>query len=114
MAMMLAPPGMSTGASVKVLSGATYTLDANPMVSVPSQFDAVNLTALGFAAVMPGGRNNCSVSTDPTSGADNTQDYAPGSLWTNTTASPQRAWMCLSAATGAAVWLQISAGALIG
>jgi hypothetical protein len=112
--MMQAPPGMSAGASVKVLTGAIYTLDANLLVSVTSQFDAVNLTALGFQALMPGGRNNFGAAVDPTTGADNTADYAPGSLWTNTTASPQRAWLCLSAATGAAVWLQISVGALIG
>jgi hypothetical protein len=113
MVMMLAPPGLSVGSSVKVLSGGTYTVDSNFLVSVTSQFDAVNLKGMGFDQVQPGGRNNFGSTVDPTTGDDNTADYAPGSLWTNTTASPQRAWINLSAATAAAVWLQISAGGLI-
>ena len=44
-----------------------------------------------------------SAATDP-SGSDNyTRDYSVGSRWLNTTAS--RAWTCLAAATGAAVWV---------
>src|SRR6516162_5760647 len=101
MVMMLAPPGLSVGSSVKVLSGGTYTVDSNFLVSVTSQFDAVNLKAMGFDQVQPGGRNNFGSTVDPTTGDD------------NTTASPQRAWINLSAATAAAVWLQISAGGLI-
>jgi hypothetical protein len=113
MVQMLAPPGVTAGATVQVLSGAVYTVDSNLFISVSSQFDAVNLQNMGFTRTLPGGRNNYSTTVDPAVGNDNTQDYALGSLWLNTTASPNRAWMCASAATGAAVWLQISIGALI-
>jgi hypothetical protein len=41
--------------------------------------------------------------TDPTASNDNTQGYAIGSLWINTTAL--RIWECVSAATGAAAWV---------
>jgi hypothetical protein len=112
MVMMLAPPGVLAGASVKVLSGTTYTVDANLFISVTSQFDTVNLQNMGFSQ-LPGGRNNFIAAVDPSTGNDNTQDYAAGSLWINTTASPNRAWVCVSAATSTAVWLQISMGALI-
>ena len=113
MVMMLAPPGATVGQSVKVLSGATYTIDSYSFVSVTSQFDVVYLQNQGFSQ-LPGGRYNLTATTDPAAGSDNTQDFAPGSLWINTTASPNRAWLCVSAATSAAVWLQISIGALIG
>lgn len=112
MVMMLAPPGFTAGQSVKVLSGATYTVDANGYISVSSQFDTVNLQNMAFLQT-PSGRNNYAASADPAVGNDNTQDYAAGSEWINTTASPNRAWVCVSAATGAAVWLQVSIGALI-
>lgn len=111
MVMMLAPPGLTAGSSVKVLSGATYTVDSNLYVSVSSQFDAVNLQNMGFTQAI--GRNNFTATADPAVGNDTTQDYAPGSVWINTTASPNRAWVCVSATGGAAVWLQTSIGALI-
>jgi hypothetical protein len=112
MVAMLAPPGVSTGASVKVLSGATYTVDANGYIQVTALVDAVALQNMGFSQVATG-RNTYAASADPAVGNDNTEDYAPGSWWINTTASPNRAWVCVSAATGAAVWLQTSLGALI-
>jgi hypothetical protein len=111
MVMMLAPPGVTAGQTVQVISGAVYTVDSNLFVSVSSQFDAVNLGNMGFTRV--GGRNNYTAAVDPAVGNDNTQDYAVGSLWINTTASPNRAWICAGSSTGAAVWLQISIGALI-
>jgi hypothetical protein len=114
MVQMLAPPGVTAGATVQVLSGAVYTVDSNLFISVSSQFDAVNLQNMGFTRNLPGGRNNYTATVDPAVGNDNTQDYASGSWWINTTASPDRAWICVSAATGAAVWLQASIGALIG
>lgn len=113
MVAMLAPPGVSTGTQVKVLSGSTYTVDASGFISVTSQIDAIALQNMGFYQIATG-RNNFAASVDPAVGNDNTQDYAPGSLWLNTTASPNRAWVCVSASSGAAVWLQVSIGALIG
>jgi hypothetical protein len=112
MVAMLAPPGVLAGATVKPLSGTTYTVDANLFVSVTSQVDAIALQAMGFSPVATG-RNNFTAASDPAVGNDNTQDYGPGSLWINTAASPGRAWVCVNAATSAAVWLQISIGALI-
>jgi hypothetical protein len=112
MVAMLAPPGVSTGAQVKVLSGTTYTVDANGYISVTAQVDAIALQNMGFLQVATG-RNSFAATADPAVGNDGTQDYAAGSLWINTTASPNRAWVCVSNATGAAVWLQTSLGALI-
>jgi hypothetical protein len=43
-----------------------------------------------------------SATSDPGTGNDNTQGYAAGSEWVNT--STQRVWTCFSSATGAAVW----------
>src|SRR5215510_14349448 len=109
MVAMQAPPGVIAGETVKLLSGTTYTVDASGFLSVTSQIDVIGLQNMGFLQVI--GRNNLAASIDPAVGNDNTQDYAVGSLWLNTTSS--RAWICQSAATGAAVWLQISVGALI-
>jgi hypothetical protein len=109
MVAMQAPPGVIGGQSVKLLSGATYTVDSSGYLSVTSQIDVIGLQNMGFLQVI--GRNNFAAAVDPAVGNDNTQDYAVGSLWLNTTSN--RAWICLSASTGAAVWLQISIGALI-
>lgn len=114
MTLMLAPPGVVVSAQFKSpLTGSTYTVDSAGIVSVTSQTDVVSLQALGFQQLW-GGRNNLGASTDPIVGSDNTADYQPGSIWINSTASPPRAWICVTAATGAAVWVQIGIGALIG
>jgi hypothetical protein len=47
--------------------------------------------------------DNLSATADPSGADDDTQDYSVGSRWLNTTAS--RAWTCVSAATGAAIWV---------
>jgi hypothetical protein len=47
--------------------------------------------------------DNLSAATDPSVSDNYTQYYSVGSRWFNTTAS--RAWTCLSAATGAAIWV---------
>jgi len=54
--------------------------------------------------------DNLAATTDPTVTNDNTQGYGPGSEWFNT--SNNRAWTCLSAATGAANWF--FSGAVVG
>jgi hypothetical protein len=107
MVAMLAPPGVSPGATFKVLSGATYTVDANLFVAVTSQVDAVNLQNMGFYQV-PFGRLNLTATTDPGSGNDTSQDYAAGSMWINVTLG--RVWIAQSVALGAAVWLLSSLG----
>jgi hypothetical protein len=47
--------------------------------------------------------NNTTATTDPTAANDRSQGYEPGSSWINATAG--RSWLCLSNATGAAVWV---------
>lgn len=50
--------------------------------------------------------NYCS--NDPTAADDNTQGYVIGSKWFNTGVSPVRGYLCVSAASGAAVWQNIA------
>ncbi len=112
MTIMQAPATVVPGSVFKnPLTLNQYTVDAAGFVNVTSQSDVQTLQNQGFLQVL--GRNNLSASTDPVVGSDNTIDYAPGSIWINTTASPPRAWLCVSAATGSAIWLQTSTGALI-
>jgi hypothetical protein len=111
MALLKAPSGVVAGTTFKLpLTGNSYTVDTAGFVSATSQYDINALIAMGFEIAW-GGRNNFIATTDPNVGSDQTADYQPGSLWLNTSA--QRAWICLNAATGAAVWLQISTGGLI-
>src|SRR2546430_2666876 len=52
--------------------------------------------------------SNLAATTDPTASNDRTQGYEAGSQWLNITAG--RAWICMSNATGAAVWALDSTG----
>lgn len=52
-------------------------------------------------------KNSFAETTDPGVSDDNTQDYQIGSLWINVTLD--KAFICLNAATGAAVWTQTTA-----
>ncbi len=49
--------------------------------------------------------NNFQATTNPAAGNDTTQGYSVGSLWVNTTA--HTIWTCISAASGAAVWVSM-------
>lgn len=83
-------------------SGGTYTVDANGQINA-QLVDITALLQLGF--VFPPdtlGRENLTATTDPGVGNDNTQGYTAGSMWVNLTLA--RSWICLSSATGAAVW----------
>lgn len=51
-------------------------------------------------------QNNYAATLAPTSANDNTQGYSPGSSWYNTSTS--YIYQCVSAATSAAVWVQIN------
>lgn len=46
----------------------------------------------------------------PGAANDNTQGFVVGSIWVDTTATPDAAYICTSAATGAATW--VSAGGI--
>jgi hypothetical protein len=85
--------------------GTAYTSDAFGLIANVAVGDVVDLLNSGcvFAGIPGASRDNLAATTDPVVGSDNTLDYGPGSVWINTTNS--RVWMCLSAATGAAVWL---------
>lgn len=85
--------------------GLTYTADQYGVVSVasPTQQDILDLINDGlFPLGQIGGLNNVAAIMDPAASNDNTQDYAAGSLWVNTTNG--RVWICQSAVTGAAAW----------
>lgn len=41
----------------------------------------------------------------PTTSDDNTQGFVVGSIWVDTSATPDAAYICTSAATGAATWV---------
>jgi hypothetical protein len=82
-------------------SGASYTADAKGVIAVAAAGDVIDLIRSG-CTMLPA-YDNLSATADPTGADDDTQDYSVGSRWLNTTAS--RAWTCLSAATGAAIWV---------
>jgi hypothetical protein len=81
-------------------SGASYTADANGVVGAAASDDVIDLIRSG-CTLLPA-YNNLLAATDPGGSDDNTQDYSVGSRWLNTAAG--RAWTCLSATTGAAIW----------
>ena len=54
-----------------------------------------------------GGRNNTTATSDPTATNDNTEGYAPGSIWIN--ASTGYSHLCLYNTTNAANWVTIAA-----
>lgn len=82
-------------------SGASYTADAKGVIAGAAAGDVIDLIRSG-CTMLPA-YDNLSATTDPSGSDDHTQDYSVGSRWLNTTAS--RAWTCLSAATGAAIWV---------
>jgi len=82
-------------------SGASYTADAKGVIAAAAAVDVIDLIRSG-CTMLPA-YDNLSATTDPSGSDDHTQDYSVGSRWFNTTAS--RAWTCLSAATGAAIWV---------
>jgi len=51
-------------------------------------------------------RHNLSAIASPAAGDDDADGYAVGSLWVNVSAD--RAWICVDASTGAAVWAEAS------
>lgn len=53
-----------------------------------------------------GGKNNFAATSTPLVSNDNTQGYAPGSMWENTTTG--RVYVCVGSATGAAVWRELT------
>ncbi len=87
-------------------AGTQYAADAyGVLANVALGSDIVDLIESG-ALPLPGNPqsvDNLSATADPAVSNDNTQDYGPGGIWLNITGN--RAWICQSAATGAAVWV---------
>ena len=52
-----------------------------------------------------GGKNKMDATTTPVVTNDNTEGYAPGSMWENTTTG--RIYICVGSSTGAAVWREL-------
>jgi hypothetical protein len=110
----MAAPGGKANYSVQAQSGNQYVSDAYGVISgVPIG----DIDSLYKAACIPlgqsGARSTFSQTADPTVSNDNTQDYGVGSTWFNTSTGIE--WHCISAATGAAVWVPaVSTGMLLG
>ncbi len=107
-------PAAAPYAKIQAQSGNQYTADAYgvisgvPMGDIPSMY-AAGCIPLGQAGV----RSTFNQIVDPVVTNDNTQDYGVGSSWFNTATGIE--WHCVSAGTGAAVWVPaVSAGMLLG
>lgn len=57
---------------------------------------------------MPYQKNNYTATANPAVTDDETKKYSEGSVWINTTSTPREVFRCVSAATGAAVWVNTS------
>lgn len=95
----------------------SYTADAYGVISIsspPPFTDVLDLMNSGCTPIgSTGGRSNWTATTDPGLSNDNTQDYATGSRWLNTTTGVE--WLAISVGTGAAVWVSlIGSGLLLG
>jgi hypothetical protein len=77
--------------------GATVTSHVGNMANPHN----VTKAQIGLPDV-PNLKENLSAVTDPTTSDDNLLGYAIGSTWINTTA--RKSFICISAATGAAIW----------
>jgi hypothetical protein len=96
--------------------GATYTADANGVVTVPAAAnqDIADLLNDGLPSLgLVGALSNFTATTDPLVTSDSASDYGVGSVWLNTATGIE--WRCQSAAVGAAVWMPaLSSGMLLG
>ena len=68
----------------------------------PGSTSGVYLANSGVVGIL---KYNLTATTSPAAGNDNTQGYAQGSFWYDTTA--KRNYLCENAATGAAVWKSV-------
>lgn len=92
---------MASSGVVQSIQALLNSIADGPFPTVPAS--TIRSVVASLQAIIPGlGVFNYTATTDPTSANDNTQGYGPGSIWFNT--SNNREWLCISAATGAAVW----------
>lgn len=93
-----------SGTSGLSLAGtSTINVDRNTSYSTVS---VANTAVLQLDQTLYYPRENFAASTDPVVSNDLTQGYGVGSRWINATGSTS--WVCLSAASGSAVWAQTS------
>jgi len=83
----------------------TFVIPASSQLWLVWRYDGTTYRLFGE----PGsnGLNNFTATTNPTTGDDSADGYGVGSLWVNT--STPAAFICISAAAGAADWNQIDA-----
>lgn len=89
--------------------GTTVTSDANSVISLvitsTGYNDVTSLLNQGCLSLgQTGTKSNLAATAAPTVSNDNTQDYGVGSRWIDVTHNTE--YTCISAATGAAVWIQ--------
>ena len=101
---MLAP-GATANMTFTCRSGNIYSSDINGVVKSVIGQDIIDLTAADCISLgLTGSKSNFAATTAPSGSNDNTQDYGTGSRWINTTTGLE--YVCVSAATGSAVWTQ--------
>lgn len=102
-----------TRTALNVEDGADVT-DATNVAAAGAVMDSDISAGEGFMRKTGAGayeaiKSNLNSSSNPGTGDDNTAGYAIGSVWINTTADT--AYLAVDVSTGAAVWVEITAGA---
>lgn len=82
--------------------GTNHATNAQAITLAVTGQSVLDLTALGCQRVSPA--TTVSAATDPTTTNDNTQGFAIGSLWVNSTGP--KVWTATAVGTGAATWTQ--------
>jgi hypothetical protein len=82
-------------------SGRSYTADLKGVIAAAAIGDVIDLIR-GGCSLLPGD-NTFTAVTDPIELNDQTQGFSVGSRWFNTMEG--RAWVCLSGASDAAIWI---------
>lgn len=91
-------PGTLTRATVVASS------NANAAVNLVAGSKEVSIAPHTTTSLAPGARHNWLGAAEPTATDDDGSGYAVGSLWR----FGSRWWFCSSAATGAAIWIEMS------
>ena len=82
-------------------SGGSYRADQKGVIAAAAIGDVIDLIR-GGCTLLPDD-NDFTTTADPTELSDQTQGFSVGSRWFNTAGG--RAWVCLSTAAGAAIWI---------
>jgi hypothetical protein len=102
-------PGLETVSAV-----VDYDVAADIIADFTTQYPAIHTEITGTEddgidpPYQPYIKNNFDGDAPPAVTDDETDGYAPGSLWIDTDATPMEAYRCADATEGAAVWLKTS------